>query len=130
MPLPISALYAAGLALVGLGLMQHVGRHRLRVGVSLGDGGDPGLLAAMRCQANYIEQVPMALILIVLVEANGAAAWWVHMLGAILLVSRIIHPFGLDAEDMSKKARLIGAVGSLAVTVLAAGTLVWGVIAG
>jgi len=84
----------------------------------------------MRCQANYIEQVPMALILIVLVEANGAAAWWVHMLGAILLVSRIIHPFGLDAEDMSKKARLIGAVGSLAVTVLAAGTLVWDAIAG
>ena len=119
MPLPITALYAGLLALVGVVLQQLVGRERMRTEISIGDGGDPQVLAAMRRQANFVEQVPLALILLALLELNGASAAWVHALGAILLVARIVHPFGIDASNMRYPTRAIGAIGTLGMVVVA-----------
>lgn len=115
MPVPVTTLYAALLAVVGLVLQQLVGRERLRADVSLGDAGDPRLLEAMRRQANFVEQVPLALLLMALVELNGASHGWLHALGALLLVSRIVHPFGLRADQMRVPPRLIGTLGTLLV---------------
>ena len=128
MPLPVTALYAALLALVGVTLQQLVGRERLRAGVPLGDGGDPRLLAAMRRQANFVEQVPIALLLLGIVELNGASATWLHALGATLLVSRVVHPFGLDAADMRRLPRLLGALGTLLMVLAAAAPALWQVL--
>ena len=125
MLLPITALYAALLTLVALVLQQLIGRERLRTGVSLGDGGHPELLAAMRRQANFVEQVPLALILLAALELNGATAGWLHGLGAVLLIARIAHPIGIDAADFRHLPRLIGAVATLVVMLLAAGKLLW-----
>ena len=52
MPVPVTILYAALLACVGVVLQQLVGRERLRADVSLGDGADPRLLVAMRRQSS------------------------------------------------------------------------------
>ena len=123
MPLPITAVYAALLALVGVALQQLVGRERLRAGVSLGDGGNPTLLTAMRRQTNFVEQVPMALILLLVLELNGLGAVGLHALGAGLVAARVIHPFGLDAGDLRRLPRLIGAVGTLAVVLVASALL-------
>jgi uncharacterized membrane protein YecN with MAPEG domain len=122
MPVPVTTLYAALLGVVAVVLQQLVGRERLRAGVSLGDGGDPRLLAAMRRQANFVEQVPLALLLLGLVELNGAPTGWLHALGALLLASRVVHPLGLRAEAMRVPTRLLGAVGTLLVVVALIGT--------
>ena len=53
--LPITALYAALLAIIGIVLQQLVGQHRLRTQVSLYDGGDPQLAAAIRRHGNFAE---------------------------------------------------------------------------
>ena len=98
MPVPVTTLYAALLACVGVVLQQLAGRERLRANVSLGDGGDPRLLVAMRRQANFVEQVPLALLLLALIELNGASQAWLHGLGLLLFASRIVHPLGLRTE--------------------------------
>ena len=125
MPVPVTALYAALLTGVAIVLAQLVGPARLASGVALGDGGQPALRVAMRRHANFTEHVPLVLILLGIIELNGASASLLHSLGAVLLVSRIVHPFGLHYEDMRRKARLVGALGTLLVSVVAAGVAGW-----
>lgn len=117
---PISALYAGTLALIAIVLQQGVGRVRLSTNVSINDGGDARLAAAMRRQANFVENVPLALILLMLLEANGLAAIWLHLLGSVLVVSRLVHPFGIHPEVMRRPARFLGALGTLVVIVASA----------
>ncbi len=122
MPVPITALYAALLGLVMIALQLLVGRQRLDTDVSLYDGGHPSLAVAIRRHANWAEHVPFALILLALIELNGASAVWLHGLGATLLVARIVHPFGLRWDVSRVPARFIGAVTTLLVTLAAIAT--------
>jgi len=59
----ITAFYAGLLAILALVLGFQVGRMRLRTGISLYDGGDKALAVAVRRHANFIENVPLALLL-------------------------------------------------------------------
>ena len=127
MPLPIISTYAALLTLVYIVLVGAVGRARSRGGPSLGPG-DTNLMVADRRHMNFVESVPFAVLLIALVEANGGPKGWVHALGAILLVARLIHPFGLDAQRMNTPARGVGAGGTFLVMLGAAVTLLWQVL--
>ena len=116
MLLPVTALYTALLAIVGLVLTGLVGRLRPKFGISLGDGGHRELIEANRRHMNYVEQVPLALILLAVVEINGASSLWLHALGGTLLAGRLIHPFGIDATNMKRLSRLIGASLTMLVT--------------
>lgn len=126
MPILTTSLYAALLAIVSMVLAGMVGSVRgKKKAISLGDGGDPELLVAMRRQMNFVEYVPLALLLIALVELNGGSKTLIHSLGATLLAARIIHPFGLDVNKMNTMPRFIGTFATFAVTVAAVGTLFW-----
>jgi uncharacterized membrane protein YecN with MAPEG domain len=115
----ITAFYAGLLAILALVLGLQVGRMRLRTGISLYDGGNKELAVAVRRHANFIENVPLALLLIMLAELNGTRVPIVHGLGVTLLVARILHPFGLDYDRMRTPLRGIGA--GLTTLVIAAG---------
>ena len=119
MLVPVTALYAVLLGILSVVLLLAVGRNRLRTGVSLYDGGDTELAVAIRRHANFLEQVPLTLLLIAIVELNGAPQLWVHGLGATLLVCRIIHPFGLRHDEPKVPLRFYGAFGTLLVTLAA-----------
>lgn len=126
MPILTTSLYAALLAILCLVLAGRVGALRGRKQtISLGDGGDAELLVAMRRHMNFVEYVPLALLLMALVEVNGGSKTMIHGFGAVLLAARLIHPFGIDANDMKKLPRLIGAFATIAVIVAEAGTLLW-----
>jgi uncharacterized protein len=127
--LSITAIYAALLAIVGVILGERVGLFRLKTKVSLGDGGNSEMIVRNRQHMNFVENVPMALILIALVEMNGGSAPWVHALGGALLAARLIHPFGLSAESIMKPARIVGAGLTVMVVLTAAGKLLWGAFA-
>ena len=118
MPVPITALYAGILAVV---LGFRVGRQRLKNEVSLLHGESPELLEEIRRHANFTEAVPLALILLGLIELNGASATLLHGLGIALVVVRIAHPIGLHHDNMRHPLRGVGSMGTIVVTVIAAG---------
>lgn len=125
MTLPITALYAAVLTLIMMVLSFAAGGARNKFKVSLGDGDQPELLAAIRRHGNAVEYVPMAVILLGLLEANGASATWIHSLGAALVFARIAHPLGLSTSKMVHPLRVIGAAGTSLVMLIAAVYALW-----
>jgi uncharacterized membrane protein YecN with MAPEG domain len=119
MPVPITALYAALQGIVLFALLAPLGRLRGQTNISIYDGGNPELAVAIRRHANWTEYVPFALLLMALLELNGASAGLLHGLGAALLAARIAHPFGLDPTVMRRPLRGIGAGVSMLVILVA-----------
>jgi hypothetical protein len=111
-------IYAALLALLYVYLSVRTIGVRRRVQVALGAGENPEMLRAMRVHANFAEYVPLALILIFLVEAQGTAAWLVHALGAVLLLGRCLHAYGVSQV----KETFVFRVSGMAMTFTALGT--------
>ncbi len=125
MLLATTSLYAALLAIVYLVLNGMVGFARSKTTIVLGDGGDPGLIVASRRHMNFVENVPLALILIALIEASGGSSTLVHVLGGSLLVGRLIHPFGINLVSAKTWQRGAGIGLTLLVILIAALTLLW-----
>ncbi|MCC4310360.1 MAPEG family protein [Alcanivorax marinus] len=92
---PITALYAALCGLLILALAFNVVRYRFGRGVSLGDGGDVLINRAVRAHGNTVEYVPLALILIGLLEGNNGNAWALHLYGLLLVLGRLAHAWGM-----------------------------------
>ena len=106
----ITALYAGLLALLYLGISGWVIRVRVQQKVYAGDKGDPVMANAMRLHANFAEYVPLALILLLLAEMQGAPALALHGLGAALLLARIMHALGMASQPHKSPLRGGGAV--------------------
>lgn len=124
--LPITGLYAGLLALILVVLGIQVGIHRGRTGISILYGQDMNLATAIRRHANFTEGVPLALILLAALELNGAPRGLLHGLGAALVLARIAHPLGLQHDNMRSPLRVIGALGTTLITIIAAVALIWG----
>ncbi|WP_341908820.1 MAPEG family protein [Ferrovibrio terrae] len=114
-PFAITPLYAAlcGLLLLILGLV--VIRLRQRYGVNTGDGGHDDLARAMRVQANFIEYVPLTLLLLFMLEMSRQPAWALHLLGAGLFVGRVLHAWGYLSSPRLTFGRMIGILLTLSV---------------
>ena len=125
LPVPITALYAGILGLMFLALEIPIGVMRTRTNTSLGDGGNPILTVAIRRHANFVEHVPLALLLIALLELNGAGHGLLHVLGTALVLARLMHPFGLDIHVMRRPPRGLGAATTSLVILVASAVLVW-----
>jgi len=119
-PLAITAIYAALLGLMLLVLKFRVIAARRRLLVDVLDGGEHDVTRRMRVHGNFAEHVPLALILMAVVELNGAEAWNVHALGAVLLISRVLHAHGLETTPGKSFGRAAGVIGTTAVIVSAA----------
>ncbi len=118
---PVTSFYAALIALVFLVLSARVIRYRRSNKIGLGDDGDKSLLKRMRAQANCAEYAPIALMLLALVEAQGAPLIAVHILGLLLLAGRVLHGWGFSVSPPVMGARVGGMV--LTLTMIAAAAL-------
>jgi uncharacterized membrane protein YecN with MAPEG domain len=118
MPL-ITPLYAALAAAMMIVLSLRVIRARRGRGVALGDGADEDLARRIRAHGNFTEYMPLALVLILLLELGAAPAWQLHLLGAAMILGRIVHAWSLAAR--SGNGRQFGMI--LTFLVLAAGAL-------
>ncbi|PZQ19340.1 MAG: glutathione S-transferase [Ancylobacter novellus] len=98
-----TALFAALLALVYVGLSAWVVAGRLSGGVLHGDGGNNTLLKRIRSHGNFAEYVPLTLILVGLLEASGASRGIVATLLVVLLIARLLHPVGMLAPKNSPR---------------------------
>jgi hypothetical protein len=99
-------MYAALLGLVLVFISVWVSAGRGKYGVSVGDGGQPNLIARMRAQANFVEYVPLILILVLLLEGRRTSIFIIHLLLLPLLIARILHPFGMVAPPKTAQQLL------------------------
>lgn len=102
-----------GLLMVVLGLRVSTVRRAARV--SLGDGGNALLGERVRAHGNCTETVPIALILLLLVEGQHGQAWYVVALAVLLVITRILHPIGM-ARPAPNVPRVAGMVGTWTAT--------------
>jgi uncharacterized membrane protein YecN with MAPEG domain len=123
MSVTISTIYAAILGLLFVPFTVYVGSYRAKHKILLLDGGDKELARRIRAQGNFIETVPLAVILIVLMELNGASATWLHTLGVVLVVARVMHYLTIATNPANTVPRALGMVGTLGVYLAAAGWL-------
>ncbi|WP_043359023.1 MAPEG family protein [Belnapia sp. F-4-1] len=119
MALPVTALYAALLGLLYAALTLLVVRGRFGSGVMLGTGEDKGLFRAVRAHANFAEYVPLVLVLMALGEGMRLSSFLLHLLGAALVVARVLHAIGISREPDLRAARGGGAVLTLVVLIAA-----------
>ena len=110
MTFALTAPYAAVLTLMLVVLTQLVVRARGKTTIPLGDRGDDRLLEACRRQMNFVENVPMALILMLLAEAGGAGALTLNIAGIVLVLARLAHPFGITVTKVNHPLRIAGTV--------------------
>ena len=116
---PASFLYAAllGLLLIALSVQVVLARRRFRV--RLGSGTEEGMQQAVRVQANFVEYVPFAVLLLVLAEVSGLPGPAVHGAGILLLASRVLHAVGLSRSPGRSFGRFYGTAGTwLVITAL------------
>jgi uncharacterized membrane protein YecN with MAPEG domain len=114
--MPITSLYAAILAFLFGALSVRTLLLRRRLQIAVGDGGDPGLLRAIRVHANFAEYVPLCLLLVAFCEAKGTPALWLHTILLSLFVARLSHAYGVSQVREPSGFRVIGV--ALTLTVL------------
>jgi uncharacterized membrane protein YecN with MAPEG domain len=108
MTLSITAIYAAILALIILALGVNVTMHRVKLRISLGDGGNPQMLRMIRLHANAVEYVPIAVVLMAIYEVNGGWHWALHIVGIALVAGRLIQTAGMWTTDVAGAGRKVG----------------------
>ena len=111
--LPVTALYAALCGFLVIALAANVVRYRLGKKVSLGDGGHKDVNRAIRAHGNTIEYLPLALILMALLEINGGGSTALHIYGSLLVGGRVLYSYGmLIPRSSANLARQLGVVTS------------------
>jgi hypothetical protein len=94
--LPITLTIAGAAALINIWLALRVSHLRRLKRVLIGDEGDQQVAARMRAHANFIENAPLFLILLGLVEAAAGSATWLWAAAILFILARLAHPFGME----------------------------------
>ncbi len=121
----ITALYAGILGLMVIVLATFPGVKRGQLGIGAGNSGNEELELAMRRHGNFIEWVPLVLILLGLLEMRGIGSTVIHTLGAGLVVARVLHAVGIS-HTPGGAARSIGAASTALITAVCSVWLIVG----
>jgi uncharacterized membrane protein YecN with MAPEG domain len=79
-----------------------------RRGILFGDNGDVAVIRIVRAHANFAEYVPLALLLMGLLELAHFSIYILHALGLALLIARLIHGLALSFGWQMRFGRVAG----------------------
>lgn len=127
MAFSITLFYVGLLTLVLLALSMRVVGLRRRHQVGIGTADKPDLELAVRCHANFCEYVPLAVLLLLALEASGTVAVGIlHGLGISLVVGRLLHGFaGLNRSAGKSMGRFVGTLLTWLVLLVGALFAIW-----
>jgi uncharacterized membrane protein YecN with MAPEG domain len=121
-----TAPYFAAFGLLTIVHAIRVIRLRLRHKVGIGHGDIPELERMIRVHGNHSEYVPIGLILLLALEFLQASVWYLHLVGLLLLVGRLLHALALSRSSGGSRARVAGMVLTFSSLFLASiGILIW-----
>lgn len=103
-----SAIYVALGTLLIVALAFRVSLHRKKYQVGIGAGNQLQLDLAIRSHGNAVENLPLALLLLSIAESIGLPLWAVHSSGIVLIVSRVLHAWGLSTSQGTSTGRFVG----------------------
>lgn len=121
--LTITALYTSILALIMLFLAYKTSARRTEAKINLGTGNDDIMEMRSRAFGNFIEFVPMFILLMALIEIQGYGTIYVHILGITTVIGRILHALGMTKSISIINGRFVGAILTY-ISLLAAGGFV------
>lgn len=124
--LVITSKIAGLLALQMFILSMMVSLRRVSLGKSEGDiakypyqdGNDETLRRRMRAFGNFIEYVPVCLIMLALIEFNGASENLLWGLGICFVLGRISHSIGMLSNPHFPVPRILGMLTTYAVLIV------------
>ena len=119
----ITGLYAVPLSLMMLALSTHVTVLRTKTGISIMDGGNTKLAESIRRHGNFIENVPMILLLMAVAEFLGTANFWLHVTGLLLVAARVLHASGIRSEKAATFGRIAGGTATNIAMLIAVGNI-------
>lgn len=120
-----AALYIGlfGILLIVLSLRVSFVRRDARV--ALGDGDNELLRRRIRAHSNFVEFVPIALLLLMLAEHTGLGSLFIHLFGIVLLAGRISHAYGISQTNEVFIYRMVGTIATLTVIGLLSLYCIW-----
>jgi len=98
MILIVTPLAAAALTILYVRLALNVISIRKRENISLGSAGNDSLEKTCRAHANLTEWAPIGLILIAILEINGAPFWLCLIPAITFIAGHTLHPRGLTGD--------------------------------
>jgi len=119
-----AALWVGLLVIFMMVIKMWVGARRQALKVPSGDVTNAEFGRATRVQLNAVEDVSVLLAGIVGLGVLGMPAWYVHAVGALLLLSRILHATGLSSSSGFSWGRVLGTLGTMIVYLSIAGALI------
>lgn len=104
----VTPLFALPVAVIYMVLWMRVTSMRSALGQSIGDGGNTDLLLRVRQHGNCAEWSCFLLILMMLSEGIGAPSLYLYIGGALMVLGRLAHPFGLKKDNAGHVLRYVG----------------------
>ncbi len=129
--IPITSIIAAIFAITTFVLSWIVSMRRAALGkaandltgFSLGDAGDEILLTRRETLRNFCEYVPICLLLLLLIEVQGATATLVWTIGGLFVLGRILHAFTMLKIPNVLPTRIFGMLTTYTALLIPAGWL-------
>lgn len=121
-PVQAAALNIGLLIILMLALKLYVGMRRGALKLPSG-ATNAEFDRAVRVQLNAVEDVPALMVGIGALAMLGMPAWYIHMVGLVLLLSRILHATGLASSSGFSIGRAAGTMGTMLVYLAVAGAL-------
>ncbi len=110
MQFPATALYAAVLTTLMIALAFRVAATRRVKRIGVGDGGSKTLLMYKSAHENAVDNIPLALLLLLMLELQGASALLLHATGSALVTARLAHAWGISHSPGHSRGRFYGII--------------------
>lgn len=122
LPVQAAAMNIGLLIILMLALKLYVGGRRGKLKLASGQTNDE-FNRSQRVQMNAVEDVPVLMVGIGALAMLGMPAWYIHIVGLGLLVSRILHAVGLAGSSGFSIGRMVGTMGTMLVYIAVAAAL-------
>lgn len=104
----IVPVYAAILGLLFIFLSIRVIKTRRKERVAIGDGGNPRMQRVIAVHNNFAQYVPLALLLLAFLEMQQGPTMLIQILCVALLISRLLHAYGVSQMQENFRFRVAG----------------------
>ncbi len=123
--LQLTGLYTAILALIMVILAFNTSAGRIKHRIDLGTGDDPDMEKRLRAFGNFIEYVPMLILLMAVSELQGRASLHLHIFGTLIVLTRVLHALGMRGVMPSLKGRYLATIMTYLLLLIGGGALLF-----